>query len=452
MSHFTIRQGRDLRLKGAPDPKVVELSLPVRVAVSPSDFTGLRPRVLVREGDEVSAGTPLLEDKNNPAVRIVSPAGGTVDAVVRGEKRSLRAIVIHTGGRQGPPLEFRKFSPQEIQSLAAETVIEHLLETGLWPCLRRRPFSRVADPGILPKALFVRAVNTEPLAPSTDVILEGREELFQVGLDIVRKLAEGQTHLCYSDSASARALLEARHVRRHTFSGPHPAGNVSTHIHYIDPVRKGETVWYIHARDVLRIASCFLDGVYPSRVTVALTGEGLREPCHVRTVQGASMKDLVRDKTREGRWRFISGSVLNGRDAGEDGFLSFYDSQVTVIPEGGRRRFMGWLSPGRDVYSLSRTFISSFGPLSGKRFVDTDTHGGRRAIVLNHVYDSLVPLDIMTYFLIRAVLAGDIEEAERLGILECDEEDFALCTFACPSKTDVGGIVRQGLNVIEREG
>jgi len=230
----------------------------------------------------------------------------------------------------------------------------------------------------------------------------------------------------------------------------HPAGNVSTHIHYVDPINKGDLVWYVEAQDVLRITALFTKGIYPIERIVAVTGEGAQgHQFYAKTILGAPLADLVDGKIHE-EMRYLSGSVLAGKDVGADGFLRFYDTQVTILPKGGKREFMGWLAPGLNKYSFSRTFLSFFLPRR-EVSLDTDIHGSDRAIVMNNVYDPLVPLDIMTSFLIKAVLAGDIEEAEALGILECDEEDFALCTFACPSKTDVGGIIRQGLDLIEKE-
>ncbi|MBI5150379.1 MAG: Na(+)-translocating NADH-quinone reductase subunit A [Candidatus Omnitrophica bacterium] len=451
MAVFHIKQGRDIRLKGAAPKEVATAPLPQRAAVVPSDFKGVKASLRVKEGDPVKVGSPLFEDKHYPQLKVVSPVSGKVIAVNRGEKRALLDIVIEADGRQ-EAVTFRKVPSAEIAGLSREDVERALLGSGLWPVLRQRPFSRIAHPGESPKSIFVHAMNTEPLAADIDFILNGQEARFQTGLDILRKFTEGKVYLCARDGAQARALTQAQRVETHYFAGPHPSGNVSTHIHYLDPVHKGDHVWYVEAQDVLRIAGLFLDGVYSPDRVVAVTGEGVARRGYVKTITGAPLSLLLKGSNLAGM-RCLCGSVLAGREVGEKGFLRFYDSQVTVVPAGGQRTLLGWMSPGLDKYSFSKTFVSSFLPSSqGEVSLTTDKNGSDRAIVLNDIYDQFVPLDIMTYFLLKAVISGDIEEAERLGILECDEEDFALCSFACPSKTDVGGIIREGLDLIEKEG
>ncbi|MBI3617406.1 MAG: Na(+)-translocating NADH-quinone reductase subunit A [Candidatus Omnitrophica bacterium] len=463
MATFQIKQGRDIRLKGAAPKEIIALSLPRQVAVVPSDFKGIKASLCVKVNDAVKVGTPLFEDKHCPEIKIVSPVSGRVVAIDRGDKRFLQDILLESDGRQeavpSPQAERlpaggasgqRRFSRSEIPGLSKEEVEKTLLQSGLWPVLRQRPFSKVAHPHESPKSIFVHAMNTEPLAADVDFILQGKEEQFQTGLNVLQRLTKGKVYVCARRGAKSKALTEGRGVETHYFTGPHPAGNVSTHIHYLDPIRKGDHVWYVEAQDVLRIGSLFLEGVYPSERVVAVTGEGAGRKFYARTILGAPVSLLLEGSNLEGM-RCISGGVLAGKDVGGNGFLSFYDSQVTVIPEGGKRTFLGWLSPGLDKYTFSRTFVSSFLPEKAVSLT-TDKQGSDRAIVLNHIYDSLVPLDLMVYFLLKAVIGGDIEEAEKLGILECDEEDFALCSFACPSKTDVGGIIREGLDLIEKEG
>ncbi|HLF18932.1 MAG TPA: Na(+)-translocating NADH-quinone reductase subunit A [Candidatus Omnitrophota bacterium] len=449
MAHFQIRKGRDIKLKGAAEKRVVGLPLPSKVAIQPLEFRGLKLRPAVKEQDLVKVGSVLLTDKYNPDIRIVSPVSGKVAAIVRGEKRVLTAVIIDTDGRQEATI-YPPYSKDKIGNLSREEILSRLLEGGVWPCIRQRPFSKVANPHDTPKAVFVQAMNTEPLAPDIDVILKGREEEFQAGLDVLRKLTPGDVHLCCDAKATSPVSSQSKNVRIHQFSGPHPAGNVSTHIHHIAPIKKGDIVWYVRAEDVLRVAALFLKGVFSPERYVAITGEGADRRLYAKTVVGASVSSLLEGKLKADM-RYISGSILVGTNAGQQGYLGFYDSQITVIPEGGKRHLLGWLNPGFKSYSFSKTFVSSFLPQQ-EVSVDTDINGSERAIVLNHVYDQYVPLDIMTFFLLRAVVAGDIEEAEKLGILECDEEDFALCSFACPSKVDVGAVIRGGLDEIEKEG
>jgi len=450
MGTFYIKQGRNIQLEGAAKTEIVKLPIPARVAILPQDFRGIKPRLEVEVGNLVKAGTPVLVDRTHPEIKIVSPASGKVMAINRGDKRLLLEIVIEPDGRQ-EAIHLRKFSHEEIKNLSRQQIIEHLLEGGVWPFIRQRPFSKIAHPQDTPQAIFIQAMNTEPLAPDVDFILKDKEAEFQTGLDILRQLTKGKVYLCFDLNAKSKALLEAKNVEKHTFAGPHPAGNVSTHIHYLNPIRqRNDIVWYLGAQEVLRAAALFLYGAFSPERYVAITGEGAEKRVYAQTIIGTAINNLFEGKLKSDM-RYISGSILNGKNSGRNGYLSFYDTQVTVIPEGGRRHFLGWLTPGFKQNTFSKTFVSSFLP-EREVAVDTDTHGSDRAIVLNDIYDQYVALDIMTFFLLRAVIAGDIEEAEKLGILECDEEDFALCSFACPSKTDVGGIIRAGLDLIEREG
>ena len=449
MGTFSIQKGRNIRLKGAAKKEIKEIALPKHVAVQPSDFKGLSPRLSVKVDDMVKVGTPVFTDKAIPEIQIASPASGKVVAINRGAKRALQSIVIETDGQQESET-FQKFSQEQIKNISKSDVTKVLLAGSLWPVIRQRPFSKVADPHKKPKAIFIHAMNTEPLAIDIDFILEGKEREFQAGLDILGRLTEGDVHLCHQEGASSKALTQAIRVKTHTFSGPHPAGNVSTHIHYVDPINKGEFVWYVEAQDVLRVASLFLNGTYPTERIVAVTGEvATNNQIYAKTIVGVPVLSLLGNGELQ-QVRCLSGSVLTGTEVASHGFLCFYDSQVTIIPQGGEREFLGWLSPGFTKYTFSKTFASAFLPEKDMS-LNTDENGSHRAIVLNHIYDSLVPLDIMTYFLLKAVISGNVEEAEELGILECAEEDFALCTFACPSKTDVGAIIGEGLALIESE-
>lgn len=451
MSVIQIRKGKDIKLKGYAQKKIVEISLPKNVALQPPDFRGIKAKVIAKPDTFVQVGTPVIEDKNHPEIKIVSPVSGKVTAVNRGNQRVLLQVVIEPDGKQDA-ISFRTFSTQDIEKESRHNIIKHLLDTGLWPHLRQRPFSKIAHPTDTPKAIFVQAMNTEPLALDVDFILNNREEEFQAGLNVLKKLTPGKVHVCTGPNVQSKALTESQGVEIHQFVGPHPAGNVSTHIHFIDPIKKGDLVWYLRAEDVVRIGTTFLKGKYSPERIVALTGEGSAKRIYAKTVIGVPIAHLLDGNTPAGI-RYISGSVLSGTNAGVKGALSFYDTQVSAIPEGGERKFLGWMSPGLHEYSFSKTFLSSFlGGAEREASLNTDKNGSDRAIVFNHIYDKYVPIDVMTYFLVRAVIGGDIEEAEKLGILECDEEDFALSTFACPSKFDVGAVIRQGLDIIEKEG
>lgn len=451
MSKYKVIEGRNIKIKGTAKKEIVDLALPKQAAIQPPDFKGLKPRVVVKVGDYVKVGSPIISDKVIEGLKIVSPVSGKITAVNRGDKRALIDIIIESDGNQEAE-SFQKFDKNSLGSISREDIIKTILNGGMWPCLRQRPFSQIARPTTSPKSIFIHAINTEPLALDVDFILNGQEERFQAGCDILSKLTDGKVHLCTAEGSTSKSLSSTKNVDIHTFHGPHPAGNVGTHIHYIDPIKKGDTVWYIEAQDVLRLADLFLNGVYPTERIVAITGEKatVKNRVYTKTIIGAPLSILLQGSDLTGA-RCISGSILNGREVGANGFVGFYDSQISIIPEGGNREFLGWLVPGFNKYTFTKTFASAFLP-EKEASLDTDTNGAHRAIVLNHLYDELVPLDIMTYFLLKAIIAGDIEESERLGILECDEEDFTLCSFACPSKTDVSGIIRQGLAVIQKEG
>jgi len=447
MKVFHIRQGRDIPLEGKARQDVGQGVLPEQVAVQPDDFYGLRARALVRAGDSVQCGIPILEDKADPRVRIVSPVGGEIQEIRRGDKRRLLAVVIRPRDKQDY-VPCTKFSAVQIPGLSRRQVVDHLLQSGCWPMIRQRPFDVIASPDDRPKAVFIKAMDTAPLAPEYDVVIQGQEDSFEIGLEVIKKLTDGIVYVCCR--ANQREVFQSSchdRVRLTGFDGPHPAGNVGTHIHVLDPVGKGEVVWHLDLQDVIAVGRSFLEGRFSSERLVALTGPGLSAPCYVRSLRGASMTSLLGKTDFHPGIRVISGNVLNGTDTGMNGFLGFYDTQISVIPGGGGRELLGWTMPGRKRFSFSRTFLSKvFKP--EKFLLDSDLHGSPRAIVFNDVFDRYVALDVMTFFLIKAIYAGEIDEMERLGLLECVPEDFALAQFACPSKTDVCGIIRRGLDEI----
>ncbi len=449
MPTVIIQKGRDIPLKGRASAELKALPLPSECIFPFLDFAPRQFRLLIKEGDKVLVGSPIAEDREHPGLVLVSPVSGAVKHVNRGDKRALLSITLSTDGQQ-TPVQHQKFSPESLIALSRAAVVEQLLKGGVWPFLRQRPFSRTANPLNTPKSIFVRAMNTDPLAPDLDVILNGVEREFQAGLDVLKRLTPGNVYLCFDAKAKARALTGASHVESVAFSGPHPAGNVGTHIHHCDPVGKGDVVWFMEAQDVVRAGRLFLDGVfYPSRI-IAVTGEGASLRSHVKTVLGASVAYVLGDK-KDDALRYISGSVLSGSDVGYDGGVGLFDAQVTVIPAGGARKFFGWLMPMFKDYSFSRTVASALAPQRDVS-LDTEVHGGLRAVVVNDLYDELNAIDVMTYFLIKAIYGHQIEEMIRLGILECAPEDFALATFACPSKVDVGAVIQRGLDMIEKEG
>jgi Na+-transporting NADH:ubiquinone oxidoreductase subunit A len=418
-----------------------------RFAVKPPDFTGCFPKMLVKEGDIVKAGTPLFFDKYRDNILFTSPLSGKVAMVHRGAKRRLLEVIIESDGRQ----TFEDFGKDKIDSLKKEAIVEKLLKSGIWPMIRQRPYSVIANPKDDPKAIFINAFDTAPLAPDFDFLVEGRGEAFQAGLEVLSKLTSGKLHLNVdAKKTTSKVFLNAKHVHINQFSGPHPAGNIGIQIHHIDPINKGEIVWYLNPQDVLMIGKFFTDGKYDASCVVALSGSEVEKPRYYKVIKGMSIKPMVENNVKEGDLRYISGNVLTGKKIEQDGYLGFYDYHVNVIPEGKYFEFLGWGLPGFKKFSASRSFTSWMTP-SKKYALDTNLHGGVRAFVVNGEYEKVLPMDIYPVHLLKAILVEDIDLMENLGIYEVDEEDFALCEFVCTSKINSQSIIRQGLDLMRKE-
>jgi Na+-transporting NADH:ubiquinone oxidoreductase subunit A len=358
-------------------------------------------------------------------------------------------VVVRLQGKD--ELTFHAYAENKLMTLKRQKVMELLLESGLWTALRSRPFSKVADPAALPHSLFVTAMDTNPLAPSVAKTLAGKEKDFTNGLTVLSRLTEGTLYLCKAPGDSIpQAPVES--LRTVEFSGPHPAGNAGTHIHFLDPVNRNKQAWYIHAQDVVAVGKLFTTGRLDVERVVSLSGPSLKNPRLIRTRIGASLVDVTSGEIKEGDPRVISGSVLSGHTA-EDAtaFLGRYHQQISVIPEQRTREFLGWFMPGLDRYSIKNVVASRFFP--NRRFdFSTSLNGEERAIYPLGCYEKVMPLDILPTPLLKALAVDDIEEAETLGCLELDEEDLALCTFVCPSKINHGEILRRNLTLIEKEG
>ena len=448
MSHTVkIKKGLDIKLKGAAGKNLVAEIPSALYSIKPSDFPGITPRLFIKPGDQVKAGSQLFHDKVRPEIKFASPVSGTVKAVNRGEQRRILEVVIEASGD-----EFVQFGKCDPLSASRQEVKDKLLESGLWPVIRQRPYHIIANPSATPKSIFVSAFDTAPLAPDLNFVMEHTDNAdFQTGLNVLAKLTDGNVNLVIDGNSNCSdSLKNATGVTVHRFSGPHPAGNAGIHIHHIDPVNKGESVWYVNLQDVAVIGTLFNHGIYSHNRIIALAGSEVVNPQYYRARSGASVKEIVAGNIKEGKVRIISGNVLTGTFAGNDGFLGFYDNMITVIPEGDYFEFFGWALPGMNKYSFSRTFLSSFA--ANKEFrLDTNMHGGYRALVLTGQYEKVVPMDIYPMQLIKAILAEDIDNMENLGIYEIAEEDFALCEFICPSKTEIQAIVRKGLDLMAKE-
>lgn len=456
MAVHRIRKGLDLPISGAPEQRIEDAAPPRRVALVAEDYVGMRPTMHVAVGDQVRRGQLLFEDKKTPGVRYTAPAGGRVVGVHRGERRALRSVVVELAeeerGGRADSLRFAAETGKHPRQLSRQEVRDLLLESGLWTALRARPFGRVADPAVVPRALFVTAVDSEPLAPQAAVVLAGQEEHFERGVAALAKLPEGPTFVCTGPGAALPVPREGD-VRLEEFAGPHPAGTVGVHIHTLLPVHRERTVWHVGYQDVVAIGKLFAGGrLDPTRV-VSLAGPPVGRPRLLRTRLGASLDGLVDGEVAEGERRVISGSVLSGRIAAGEvhGYLGRYHNQVSVLLEDRERELLGWLMPGVGKFSLLKAYAASFLPRRSFAFT-TATHGSDRAIVPMGLYERVFPLDLPPTALLRSLVVGDVERAEELGVLELDEEDVALCSFVCPGKHDYAPHLRRVLTTLEKEG
>ncbi len=448
MGIYKIKNGLDLPIIGAPQQIIVDKNVKT-VAVLGPDFIGMKPTMSVNVGDTVKLGQLLFTDKKSQSVKYTAPGSGVIKAINRGKKRALLSVVISLSGSD--EITFDSYSENELPDLSRDKIVGELIDSGMWTSIRCRPFSHVANPEAVPHSIFVTAIDTNPLAPSVEKILEGKESSFKNGLAILSKLTEGKLFLCKRVGENIPTIQNEK-VSVEEFSGPHPAGNVGTHIHFLDPVSSLKEVWHVGAQDVAAIGDLFTTGKINIERIVALSGSEVKEPRLLRTRLGASISELTEGELTDKENRIISGSVLHGRKVKDGlGFLCRYHQQISVIPEEYEREFLGWLTPGLDKYSVKRSHLSSLIPNKKFKFT-TNANGDKRAIVPIGSYEKVMPLDILPTFLLRALAMGDIEESENLGALELDEEDLALCTFVCPSKIDHGKNLRRVLNLIEKEG
>ena len=446
-----LKKGFDIKLVGKAEKQLIDFQQAQTFAVKPTDFVGMqRPKLLVKEGDLVKAGSPILFDRSSEKVMYVSPVSGEVVEIKRGEKRKLLEIKI-LADSQISFEEFKKFTEAEIQSAGREQVIEQITGGGAWPQFIQRPYGVVADPNDEPKAIFISAFDTHPLAPDLGFTLQGEERFFQAGLDIIKKLTTGSVHLNIKDSSDNAAIFtSAKGVQINRFSGVHPAGNVGVQIHHINPINKGDIAWTISPYGVTQIGKLFLEGRYDASKIIALTGSEARKRGYVKTFSGACVDKLVTGNTTTDKVRVVSGNVLTGEKILRDGYLGFYHNQITVLPEGDYYEFMGWAKPTSDKLSYHRALgLLSFLSPNKEFALDTNTRGEERAFVQTGVFESVTPMDIYPVYLLKAIMAEDYDEMEELGIYEVVEEDLALCEFVDVSKHPVQQILRKGIELIQ---
>ncbi|MCW8151390.1 Na(+)-translocating NADH-quinone reductase subunit A [Enterobacter hormaechei] len=446
---FRIRKGLDLPISGVPEQHVTTGASIHHVAIVGDDYVGMRPAMLVQEGDRVIKGQALFEDKKNPGVMFTAPASGTVVAIHRGERRVLQSVVIQIEGDE--KREFARFDAADLATLSHDAVQTQLLESGLWTALRTRPYSKTPVPGTVPAAIFVTAIDTNPLSADPQPLILAERKAFDAGLTVLTRLTPGKVHVCQASGGKLGGHPQGQ-VAFNEFSGPHPAGLVGTHIHFLEPVSLTKQVWHLNYQDVIAIGKLFTTGELCAERIIAIGGPQATQPRLVRTLLGADLTALLAGETKEGENRIISGSVLSGRHAtGRMAWLGRFHLQVSVVLEGREKELFGWVLPGAEKYSVTRTTLGHF--LRRKLFnFSTSTNGGERAMVPIGNYERVMPLDILPTVLLRDLLAGDTDGAQALGCLELDEEDLALCTYVCPGKYEYGPVLREVLTRIEQEG
>ena len=448
--NYKIKKGLDLPISGQPKQKIEGSPNIKRVALLGREYVGLKPSMLVQEGDCVKLGQTLFTDKKNPRVQFVSPGAGIVETINRGARRVFQSLVVRLEGDD--EIEFHQYASTKLNAIDREDVIEQLLRSGLWLALRTRPYSKSPNPDTEPTSIFVNAMDTRPLAANAQTVLKEYQQDFQHGLTILTRLTSGDVYVCSAYEEPIN-LLSHSQVKQVGFSGPHPAGVPGTHIHFVDPVHGDKMVWHLNYQDVVAIGKLFTTGKLWTDRIISLAGPAIRNPRLLRVRLGASTDDIVEGELKSGECRIISGSVLSGwRAAGWASYLGRFNLQVTALFEGREREFLGWIVPGMKKYSKTNALLSSLFRSRAKFAFTTSQNGSPRAMVPIGSYERVMPLDILPTQLLRALMVKDTDLAQSLGCLELDEEDLALCTFVCPSKYEYGQILRENLTQIEKEG
>lgn len=446
---ITLRKGLDINLAGKPHATLTDAPLASEYALSPLDFEGVTPKLLVKAGDEVKVGTALFFSKNDERILFTSPVSGKVAAVNRGEKRKVLSVTVTPDAEQ----RYEEFAKPDLKSASREELVGLLLRSGLWPMIVQRPYGVIANPDDTPKAVFISAFDSSPLAPDYNFALRDELANLQAGIELMGRLTPGKVHLSVR-AKSEGPMAALKGVELHTFAGKHPAGNVGVQIHHVDPINKGDIVWTVNIQDLAIIGRLVTTGRVDMRRTIAVTGSEIEKPGYVRIIAGARVDSVVggnvKPQAEGNRIRFISGNVLTGRKTALDGFVGFYANQLTAIPEGDKYELLGWAMPRTNKFSVSRAYFSWLCPKKEYN-LDTNLNGGERPFVVTGLYEQYLPMDIYPMYLLKACLAKDIDKMENLGIYEVTEEDFALCEFVDPSKIEIQQIIRDGINLMIKE-
>lgn len=442
----TIKKGLDIKLVGEAEKTITEV-LAKRIALKPTDFIGVFPKLLVKEGDKVKAGTPVFYDKYRDNIVFTSPISGVVSEIRRGAKRKLLEIIVEADSKS----EFEDFGAADPTKLDKKSVTEKLLKSGLWSLIKQRPYSVIANPEDHPKAIFISGFDNSPLAPDYDFVLHGKGEIFQAGIDALTKLTKGKVNLnVHNDLTKTKVLLNTKNVQMNYFKGKYPSGMIGPQIAAIDPINKGEKVWVVNPQDVLAIGQLFLQGKVISEKIIAVAGSEVLKPRYIKTSYGVCVHDFLKDHVTGIEKRYISGNPLTGTKIEATGFLGAYDHQITVIPEGTNQRFLGWIMPNLNQFSFYKSMFSWLSP-NKKYALDTNMNGGKRAFVVTGKFEEVFPFDIYPMQLIKATMDEDIDLMEQLGIYEVEAEDFALLEFISTSKVEIQTVIANGLEFLRKE-
>jgi len=444
-----LKKGFDINLVGKAERKILDSNHPETFAIKPPNFNGVsRPKLMVKEGESVKAGTPIFYERNVEGIYYTAPVSGEIAEIKRGEKRKILEVVI-LADKEIEFEAFDKYAVSDLINLEKEKVLSQLKSSGAWANVIQRPYGVIANPDENPKAIFISGFDTHPLAPDYSFLLKDQDQNFQAGLDVLKKLTSGTVHLNIDANGEVPQIYaKANNVQLNKISGAHPAGNVGVQIHHIDPISKGDLVWTVNPVGVAQIGKLFLEGIYDTSKLVALTGSEVSQTGYIRTYAGACLNKLVESRVADGEKRFISGNVLTGEGVGKDGYLGYLDNQITVIPEGKEEEFLGWIKPSTSKLSFHKAFgLLSFGNKEYK--VDTNTHGEHRNFVITGSFEDVLPMDVLPMYLFKAIMAEDYDDMEALGIYELIEEDVALCEFVDVSKNPLQEILREGIDLIK---
>ena len=445
---FVLKKGLDIPVEGEAELRVSKTTAPGIVAVEPTVFKGFLPRLLVKEGDSVLCGSPVMADKKNPDILLASPVSGTVREIVRGEKRKLLCVLVESDGKR----QCVDFGVREASGLDDAQVRDALLRSGLWPWLVQRPYGIVADPAIRPRDIFISAFSTAPLAPDAAFCFGKDAAAAQAGVDALARLTDGKVHVSIPADGPESPFAALTGCELHRFSGKHPAGNVGVQISHIAPIRKGDTVWTVSPAGLVAIGKLFTTGRYDVARKVAVTGPMAFAPAYIEAVPGMPMREIASFCGNSEGLRVVSGDILSGRTVGREGYLGFFDNQITLVREGTDQELLGWIRPLRfNQFSADRSYFSWLLPKK-KYAMDTNLHGGPRAFLMNDgYYARVLPMDIYPVFLAKACLAGEIEKMERFGIYEVLPEDLATCEFVDPSKNNIQDMIEKGIDLMLKE-